>query len=67
MGDRETINQVVTTKLRRIDDDNGGEADEITLRELAEEESSASVLGSKFGQTSATGNLREASPLGAKD
>ena len=49
MGDRETINQVVTTKLRRIDDDNGDEADEITLRELAEEESSASVLCSKLG------------------
>jgi hypothetical protein len=42
----------VTTKLRRIDDDNGGEADEITLRELAEEESGAS----------ATGKPREASP-----
>ena len=62
VGHRETINRVVTTKLRRIDDVNGGEADEITLRERAEAESSASVLGSKFGQTSGTGNLREASP-----
>ena len=67
MGDRETINQVVTTKLRRIDDDNGGEADEITLRELAEEESGASVLCSKLDKHRRRVNLGRRLHRGAKD